>query len=510
MPIAPPHQVPATSQLVFFGDSLTDSGNLSAASIGLIEEDLRLSLGGPTGEASNGPTYATYASDLLQVDAAYNYAVAGAEAVGSQTLGEFIEENSFSDQLLVPLDDPALQFDMNLAAQIFRFEADFTGQDLSTTTAVILIGANDYIAIDLTNPAAALIEAAQTMGNVVAATMAAAKSLVDEGVARVVICSLPSASFISDIAGSSLAFIALADTLFTLSNQTLEAAVNDLANSGAPVQFLDLTAVTQAIAEDPSSFGLIAPYGLTLTLGDAAELALYDEDQVAFWDDIHPSTATHGVIGAYTAYAIDNPAMAMTDGDDLVSGDASANLIFGYGGSDEVLASAGRDTIFGGIDADLLSGGGDSDQLSGGSGNDELRGGRGRDVLDGDEGNDLVLGGKGKDVLIDGLGDDILKGAANNDCFLFTDPALIGGQEGTFTDIIFGGTGKDTIYLALSSENYALYADDLMGDAPNDALNALGLTVKGVEYIVVVEGRAGLQILAGEEWYSSADLWGQV
>jgi Ca2+-binding RTX toxin-like protein len=174
------------------------------------------------------------------------------------------------------------------------------------------------------------------------------------------------------------------------------------------------------------------------------------------------------------------------------------------------LASAGRDTLFGGSDADLLSGGGDSDQLSGGSGNDELRGGRGRDVLDGDEGNDLVLGGKGKDVLIDGLGDDILKGAANNDCFLFTDPALIGGQEGTFTDIIFGGTGKDTIYLALSSENYALYADDLMGDAPSDALNALGLTVKGVEYIVVVEGRAGLQILAGEEWYSSADLWGLV
>ncbi|PHR52613.1 MAG: hypothetical protein COA47_17635, partial [Robiginitomaculum sp.] len=71
----------AGPQLVFFGDSLTDSGNLYDAAGGLIEEEVRVTIGGATGSASDGITYAEYVSGLLDADPALNYAVAGAEAV---------------------------------------------------------------------------------------------------------------------------------------------------------------------------------------------------------------------------------------------------------------------------------------------------------------------------------------------------------------------------------------------------------------------------------------------
>ena len=498
------------SGIVYFGDSLTDNGNLFSAAEGVITEDLRLDLAGPTGAASDGPTYASYAAEDLGVTTELNYAVAGAEAVGSQPIGDFITEGGYADQVIVPPDDPALDWDMNLGAQVARFAADTSGQDLSDMTAVILVGANDYANLDLSNPLRAPHDIQVAIGQVVAATLAAAVTLCEDGLGAVVICGLPDASFFPAVQAGSPAEIALTESLFAQHDAALQSGVADLQSQGYDVRYLDMTPVTAAIAEDPAGFGLVAPLDVTLTSGDPA-LAGYDADQVAFWDDEHPSTATHDMLGAYQAYALENTVSTATDSAELGNLDARDNLGFFVGGDDRLHSGAGDDSLFGGTGGDSLSGGRGADQVDGGSDADLLNGGFGTDVLGGSPGNDTLHGGRGADVLLDGLGSDGQHGGAGDDAFVFTQAELIGGTTGADLDSIRGGDGQDTLYIVLDHDSYLALAGDLQGSAPRDALDQLGLSVRGVESIVVLDGREALAgAFAATTWYADANTWGLI
>lgn len=70
--------------IVYFGDSLSDDGNLYDYGEGLLPDEIRDAISGPTHAVSDGPTHVTHTTDLLAVETA-NYAVAAAEAIGSQT-----------------------------------------------------------------------------------------------------------------------------------------------------------------------------------------------------------------------------------------------------------------------------------------------------------------------------------------------------------------------------------------------------------------------------------------
>ncbi|MGD9917046.1 MAG: calcium-binding protein [Paenirhodobacter sp.] len=104
------------------------------------------------------------------------------------------------------------------------------------------------------------------------------------------------------------------------------------------------------------------------------------------------------------------PVIDGTEQDDLLAGTAVGDLLNGYDGND------------------ALSGGSGDDTLYGGTGNDTLEGGNDDDLLSGDEGDDLLLGGAGRDTLYGGAGNDRLMGG-------------FGGE----TDLLFGGTGIDTV-----------------------------------------------------------------
>jgi Ca2+-binding RTX toxin-like protein len=62
--------------------------------------------------------------------------------------------------------------------------------------------------------------------------------------------------------------------------------------------------------------------------------------------------------------------------DDILIGDAAANVLRGGTGNDVLLGSGGNDSLFGGAGADILVGGSGADALSGDSGDDILIGGR--------------------------------------------------------------------------------------------------------------------------------------
>ncbi len=87
--------------------------------------------------------------------------------------------------------------------------------------------------------------------------------------------------------------------------------------------------------------------------------------------------------------------------DDVISGDAAANTLYGndyrsdrisgLGGADTMLGLGGDDVMFGGDGGDTMAGGAGHDMLLGEVGSDTMTGGAGNDGLDGGAGTDTAL-----------------------------------------------------------------------------------------------------------------------
>lgn len=491
------------TQLAFFGDSLSDDGNLYALGAGVLPESIRDALAGPTGAVSDGPTHA-FLTGVLTGLPARNYAVAAAQAVGGLTLGELVAGRGLEDSLLVPPGDPILSYDINLGAQVDRFLADHGGEDLSTTPALVLIGANDYGDFDTAAPFPVL-RALALVGQVTTAIAEAAGALSDAGLGLVAVSTLPDPTFLPGHAGFGAVEQDLARLLVATHNAQLAAKIGDLALSGARVSLLDLRPLTDALVEDPTGFGLLAPYGQTQTGSDV--LARFDPDQVAFHDDLHPTTATHGLIASYNVHlGFGGAVRALSEADDAAAYGGRADLVFGMAGADAIRGGAGADLLFGGSGDDTLKGEGGDDLSSGGAGNDTIIDYAGADILAGGPGDDLLTGGRDEDVLIDGPGSDDLRGQGGDDVFIFVQAELQGGVTGTDADRFLGGPGDDTLYAVLDGPAY----DALGGAADAADLAALGLTLIGVETIVTLEERDALATLSGEAWFGKADFWGLV
>lgn len=106
------------------------------------------------------------------------------------------------------------------------------------------------------------------------------------------------------------------------------------------------------------------------------------------------------------------------------------------------------------------------DFFRGSAGSDIAKGNRGWDELTGNGGNDLLLGGVGRDVLIGGAGNDALYGEYGNDrieveggdnAFGGDGNDLVVANDLTFR-LIDGGTGADTLRLAVGARNLDLGA----------------------------------------------------
>jgi len=89
--------------------------------------------------------------------------------------------------------------------------------------------------------------------------------------------------------------------------------------------------------------------------------------------------------------------------------------------------------LFGGEGDDTLTGSASADELDGGPGNDTLTGGDGDDTLIGGPGNDTLIGGRGADLMIGGEGDDqfVWNPGDGND--------VVEGQDGQDT-LLFNGS----------------------------------------------------------------------
>ena len=471
--------------LYYFGDSLTDAGNLFDLVRFWLPFLPEYDVFGPKGAVTNSDTHATY-TGRIDGDTVENYAVASARAVGEQT----------------PL--PLSSFDINLGAQIARFQADTGGTVDKGAAAVLFVGSNDFnellrgIDIETTTPEALETAVQSGIAAVLDQVTETTLTLLEAEVKTVYLGTLPASSFYPSFDGSDLASRIAADDAVMAYNEALIAQGEALKSAGFRVEVLDYAALAHAVTEDPSGFGIRADRQDYLING-----SIFDSDQVGFWDGLHPAEAIHQAWGAYANLIMaGGTTTTLPDLGGEAIEDGRANVVFAGGGDDVVRLNGGDDVGFGGTGSDDMRGSAGRDLLSGGRGNDLLLGQRDEDVVNGGAGDDIIRGGRDDDILLDGLGNDQVYGGRGEDAFVFVQTTLEGANT-TFNDVFRGGPGHDTLYLVLDDQTFASF------DAENPDLSALGVTTNKIENIVAVNGRADLiNVLGDNPLFEGGDLWG--
>ena len=499
--------------VVFFGDSLTDSGNLYDLTSDALGVGWPPTAFGYDQKFSNGSLWSEISPLQTNASNVLNYAYGGAEAVGTQTLEEYLFLSGLSG---VPMQNTSLlDYDLNLSAQVDRFLDDCGDQDLSGHSASLLIGLNDYARFGPTsaNPYVIMQEAQALIGAVAAATLDAATTLLQAGVGQIVLNTLPLAEFLPLLETQTEPLKTLAPIAFATHNEIITAQAEALKAQGFDVVVVDVEKLSAEILEDPSTFGFLAPLEDSVLAdmgGDPASLG-YADEQVAFFDEVHPTAAGHGVMGIFHSESLTSNIQFGSSGDDLLAGGQSDDLMFMSAGDDAAFLSRGDDVAFGGVGEDTLEGGPGDDLLSGGSGDDALVGGSGHDVLAGGRGDDTLEGGQGDDVFIGGLGSDIVIGGHGDDVFVFIEPDLLGGETGSDTDRFVGAQGDDHLFLVLTNETRAsLEADMQSGVALNQAIQGIGVITVGIEEFTLLDDPTDLATLVADAALEEADLWGIV
>jgi Ca2+-binding RTX toxin-like protein len=235
-------------------------------------------------------------------------------------------------------------------------------------------------------------------------------------------------------------------------------------------------------------------------------------DTLSFYSDtltgpVRVSLAAQGAAqnttqGSMTLTGFENRSGTAVGGDTL-TGDANANVIAGWGGSDSLVGGAGNDTLLGdgfihvdsalggagpiatfiafdgaGIPGaaagnDTLDGGAGDDDLRGEAGADSLLGGDGEDFLRGQDGSDTLQGGAGQDFLNGGAGDDLINGGAGIDRASFGDAPGGVSVNLSLTSAQNTGFGLDTL-IGVEQVSGTAFNDVLTGDGNANWLWTLG------------------------------------
>lgn len=492
-----------------FGTSLTDWGGLHGLTEGVLWAPLPAAGNGYSLGFSNGEVYAVVAADLLDAVELQNYAIGGASAIGSYSLLESLEDGFLTYMLKTDIDDPRLQTDINFLAQVDRFVEDSVGEDLTNTTALVQIGSVDYLSFNRLTHETSAKSFNSLVPFVIDAIVTGIETLLDSGVGQIVVNTLPHASTMPFTHKLPKLYSERIDEAVDLHNDLLQAEIAELVAQGANIAVVDMHALTNAVANDPTTFGFVAElsdhilHNNFLGFGSFELLDTYDADQVAFYDSFHPTAAYHGVMGAFEAGSLTHTTAILGTNTLSFEGDDGQDLVLGGETAIEISVFDGDDTVIGGRVDNVIEAEAGRDILSGGSGDDFVSGGSGNDVVAGGDGDDLLDGGEGDDVLIDGLGSDTLYGGLGDDVFLFTDAALLGGVSASDAEIFVGGDGFDTLYLALGEDQRTLYE-------ATGQLSSLGIAVSSIEAIVLVESRLDLALVETETRLAEADLWGLV
>jgi phospholipase/lecithinase/hemolysin len=258
------------NQIIVFGDSLSDTGNLFNALGGLFPPPPYFQ-----GRLSNGPLWIDdFAPTLgLQPSQVLNFAFAGATSgrvnVGLTTAG-----------LNLPIQLPGL------LDEVDRFTTSLAGHSANPDALyVVWAGANDFLILPKT-PSAALDFILQGVENVATAVT----NLAQVGAQTIAVANLPNLGLAPLANQQNLVPEA---TLFSIAfNGVLERTLARLEGAlGVDIVQVDTFSVSQAIAQRPSEFGLT-----NITDPLIRQTLPVNPQGFFFWDDFHPTTAVHQLI----------------------------------------------------------------------------------------------------------------------------------------------------------------------------------------------------------------------
>jgi phosphodiesterase/alkaline phosphatase D-like protein/phospholipase/lecithinase/hemolysin len=432
------------SNLVAFGDSLSDNGNLFKL-IGLPLPPAW------EGRASNGPVYVEQLAQLLNVPL-NDLAVAAAEA-----------SDSSPPVLVDPVTHDPLP--INLSNQVAAYLAQLHGADATAgTTALINIGSNDYQGFFGSLSPGGPLPSPQTITDFVASVAGsigqAIDALTNVGVQRIELFTLP------DFGVTPLAQLSGVAALAHALDDANNAALEQVAASHPNVSVVDAFQFTEALFADPHGFGSVDPLTVPWVNLLAAHSTQFAPNEVAFFDQMHPTTAAHGILAAFADAVLTSDHVQFLDGTQTtVLAQDGDNFIFAtndllhpvsndnytiYGGS-------GQDLIFAGPGNVTVHGGSGSDLIAAGSGNATLEAGDGTDVLaTNSTGTNVLTGGRGEDALIVNRGGtNTLLGGSGHDLFILKESAvLVNGDSFNFgQEVMTGGKGGATLRFVINDQN---------------------------------------------------------
>ena len=284
---APAQAAPISEEftsLFVIGDSLSDPGNLFAAT---------------DGETPASPPYfmGRFSDDLVFADYL-------AQGFAEASTGNF----AFGGAQAVPDDDGIPDLPEQLAALSAVPQAAFGERGLAT----ILLGANDIF-----GALEADAEEVLVAENAADAVLGAAREALTLGLSEVAVFTLPRLDttplytlFRPDLADEAL----LAEQAF---NARLDAGLAGLQAEGLPVTRVDSQAFFAMLLSDPGSYG-IEETVLPCIFPSEEAAAAFGQPQVcdleteaperAFFDSVHPNGVVHAAFADYAADAITAPA----------------------------------------------------------------------------------------------------------------------------------------------------------------------------------------------------------
>lgn len=289
----PAAAIPTPSAIYVLGDSLSDTGNTKAA-FGAAGETLLVSnvlAGyGSNGRFSNGPVWHEYLADSLGVaraapsrDGGTNYSHGGAEVnfLPGPTEGILLQHTKYQIDTAFSSDPDALYISW------------IGGNDVRSATG----SADGPQQID-----AALDDYATMLDTLVAS-----------GAEKFVIPNLPDIGRIPEFAGTPDS--ASASALTRQWNAGVGSIIADLtAETSAQIFALDVFGLFNDLLDTPGAYGFTNTSdecrGLFLGL---FETSCRRADQYVFWDDKHPTTAAHRLLGdaAFDLLSEPSPLMAI-------------------------------------------------------------------------------------------------------------------------------------------------------------------------------------------------------
>jgi phospholipase/lecithinase/hemolysin len=263
------------ANIVAFGDSLSDNGNLHELTGGAFPDSSYFE-----GRFSNGPVWVEHLAAQM-----------GAE------LDDFAWGGASTGSLL--------PFPPSLRAQIATWQVQSnTAQGLFTVWA----GANDYLRIER-------IDAQRAVGNV----LAGLETLAMSGVSRILLLNLPDLGLTPGRLSKSAETQAEASAYSLDFNQRIAESLPSFSGShpGVVIYSLDVYALFGELVANPERFGFQNATEVSPNFG----VDFQNEGGYVFWDDVHPTTEAH-------AFLAEEAAVLLSKDCAKVNGDLSVNLFF--------------------------------------------------------------------------------------------------------------------------------------------------------------------------------------